>query len=241
MKKKLLRNLKFLINMEKNKALIKIESSEVKIDTLSIFVTQLKKGTKLLESNKVINNAKELVPATENLGKAKKLINLVNKEVTNLCRPLKDKKKEIDEAQNKIKSRADELCKSLKDVVSKVETSIIEFNKAENLRVSKELEDQQNTINKKAADVKNLGPLATQEEIDKASKEAEEEFIKPVVTAPSVKGLTVTWKYEIIDPSKVPMQYCSPDSTKIQTAVRTGVREISGVNIFSNQKIRAGR
>lgn len=211
------------------------------MDTLNIFMNQLKKGTELLENNKVINNAQELVKATDNLGKAKKLINLVSKEVTNLCRPLKDMKKAIDEGQNKIKDRADEMCKSLSDLVDAVEKSILAFNKAEVLRVAKEQEDQKKQIEEKTQEVKNLGPLASDEEIAEATKQAEQEYVRPVVTAPSIKGLTVTWKYEVTDPAKVPMQYCSPDTAKIQTAVRSGVREIPGVNIFSDEKIKAGR
>ena len=227
--------------VEESTSLVKIDSSEVTMDTLNVFVNQLKKGTELLQTNKVINNAQELVKATENLGKAKKLINIVNKEVVNLCQPLKDMKKKIDEGQNIIKKRAEEMTKALSDIASEVEKAVLEFNKAESLRVQKEQEEQQKLIEEKTEEIKNLGPLATEEEIAEATKKAEQEVIKPVVSAPSIKGLTVTWKYEIIDPSKVPMQYCSPDTTKIQTAVRSGVREIPGVKIFKDEKIRAGR
>lgn len=228
-------------NVEQSTSLVKIESSEVKIDTLNIFVNQLKKGTELLQSNKVINSAQELVKATENLGKAKKLINLVNKEVVSLCEPLKAMKRKIDEGQNTIKERAAEMTKALSDISSEVEKAILEFNKAESLRVQKEQEEQQKLIQEKTDEIRNLGPLASDEEIAEATKQAEQEVIRPVVSAPSIKGLTVTWKYEIIDPSKVPVQYCSPDTTKIQTAVRSGVREIPGVKIFKDEKIRAGR
>jgi len=222
-------------------SLVKIDSSEVTMDTLNIFVNQLKKGTELLKTNKVINNAQDLIKATDNIGKAKKLINLVNKEVANLCKPLKEMKKKIDEGQNAIKDRAGEMTKALSEVVDDVEKAVLEFNKAEVLRVAKEQEEQKKQIEEKIEEIKNIGPLASEEEISEATKQAETEFIKPVVSAPSIKGLTVTWKYEITDTSKVPMQYCSPDTTKIQTAVRSGVREIPGIKIFKDEKIRAGR
>lgn len=221
--------------------LIKIEKSEVKIDALSIFTSQLKLGCEALKSYKVINNANDLKKATDNLGKGKKLINVINKEVTNLCRPLKDRKAEIDDAQRKVKARADEICKEIVQIVADVEKAVLAFNKTEKERIAKELEDQQNAIKEKTDEFKNLGPLASKEEIAEATKQAENEIVQPIVSAPTIKGLTVTWKYEIENENLVPRQYCSPDGPKLQTAVRSGIRSIPGVKIFQDEKIRAGR
>jgi len=229
------------LNKVEETGLIKIESSEVKIDALSIFTSQLKKGTEVLKDNKVINNANDLIKANDNLGKGKKLINLINKEVTKMCGPLKDQKRKIDEAQRKLKEKADELCKELTDLIAEVEKAILAFNKLERDRVSKELADQQTAIVEKQAEIKNLGPLASDEVIEEAKKEAEKVIIQPVISAPAIKGLTVTWKYEIENEDLIPRQYCSSDASKIQTAVRSGTREIPGVRIYQDEKIRAGR
>lgn len=227
--------------MTEETGLIKIESSEVQLDVFNVFVAQLKKGSELLKAFEQVKTATELVSATDYLGKAKKLINLVNKEVENLCRPLKDRKREIDDAQRKLKERAEEVCKELSIIVGKVETSILAFNKAERIRVENETKAQQEAIQNAAQEVKDLGPLASEEDIEEATNKASEQFVRPVISAPSIKGLTVTWKYEVIDPLKVPSQYCSPDPTKIQTAVRSGTRDIPGVRIYQDETIRAGR
>jgi len=40
------------------------------------------------------------------------------------------------------------------------------------------------------------------------------------------------WKGEIVEPEKVPREYCVPDQKLINQAVRMGVREIPGVKIY---------
>lgn len=50
---------------------------------------------------------------------------------------------------------------------------------------------------------------------------------------------TDRWDFEITDPKAVPRDYCSPDSTKIRTAVtKDGVREIAGVRIYQKFSTR---
>jgi hypothetical protein len=60
----------------------------------------------------------------------------------------------------------------------------------------------------------------------------------PVILAPEVKGMTVYWKHEILNPEAVPLQYCTPDPVKINAAIKQGVRDIPGVRIFSEEKIK---
>ena len=40
------------------------------------------------------------------------------------------------------------------------------------------------------------------------------------------------WAFEVTDPAAVSRAYCSPDEKKIKEAVKSGVREISGVRIY---------
>jgi len=44
------------------------------------------------------------------------------------------------------------------------------------------------------------------------------------------------WHFEVVDPSKVPLAYLTPDEKAIREAVRSGVREIAGIRIYSEQK-----
>ena len=60
----------------------------------------------------------------------------------------------------------------------------------------------------------------------------------PIVSAPIVKGMTTTWNFEILDPYKVPREFCKPDETLIRQSIKDGAREIPGVRIFEETKIR---
>lgn len=50
----------------------------------------------------------------------------------------------------------------------------------------------------------------------------------------------MVWTFEIKDSSKVPDEYKAVDERKIRDAIRVGVREISGVDIFQKEQIRIG-
>ena len=60
----------------------------------------------------------------------------------------------------------------------------------------------------------------------------------PTVMTPKVKGLTKTWKHEIVNPLLVPIEYCTPDPVKINAAIKSGVRMIAGVKIYEEETIR---
>jgi hypothetical protein len=100
-----------------------------------------------------------------------------------------------------------------------------------------------------AAFIKTLD--ATMAKRKKAAEKKGEEFIVtgpeevpvfmapvPVIMAPEVKGMTTYWKHEIELDGIVPREYCSPDPVKINAAIKQGVREIKGVRIYSEEKIK---
>jgi len=85
---------------------------------------------------------------------------------------------------------------------------------------------------------------ALQEKLNKQAKEdgVEEVTVLPV-KAPKPESVIHTagghsqhlrkqWVGEIKEPTKIPYEYCSPDQTKINMAIRQGVREIKGVKIY---------
>jgi hypothetical protein len=53
-----------------------------------------------------------------------------------------------------------------------------------------------------------------------------------------VKGIVHLWTYEIVDEQKVPRVFCTPDSKKINEAIKAGVRLIDGLKIFENKIVR---
>lgn len=81
-----------------------------------------------------------------------------------------------------------------------------------------------------AEDRKRMEELKKIEE-EKLKREQEEKENK-------VKGIRSLWKYEITNESDVPRQFCSPDSKKINEAIKSGVREIAGMKIYQAKDIR---
>lgn len=61
----------------------------------------------------------------------------------------------------------------------------------------------------------------------------------PVTIIPDKpKGMTTIWKYDIVDENAIPRQYCIPSPGLLQEAVRSGARDIPGVRIFEETKLR---
>jgi len=98
---------------------------------------------------------------------------------------------------------------------------------------------------------------AAQEKADKLqedlNKEAEEKGLEPVVIPLVVIEKTNTvvrseggavvytarpWKAEVVDPDAVDRKLCSPDTKKINEAVKAGVRESPGLRIYQDNEIK---
>ena len=48
---------------------------------------------------------------------------------------------------------------------------------------------------------------------------------------------TKKWVYEVVDESKIPNQFTSPDDKKIKSAIKAGIREIDGTKIYEVEEI----
>lgn len=68
--------------------------------------------------------------------------------------------------------------------------------------------------------------------IEKDHKEAEK-----TVAAIKVSGARKTWTFEVTDEALIPRAYLCIDEKAIRQAVRDGIREIPGVNIFQETSI----
>jgi hypothetical protein len=69
--------------------------------------------------------------------------------------------------------------------------------------------------------------------------EAGREALALVPEQATVKGLSVrtVWQFEVLDPSLVPANLCSPDATKISAQVAAGVRDIPGVRVWQGAQV----
>lgn len=97
---------------------------------------------------------------------------------------------------------------------------------------------------------------ASEAEIEAAKKKAEEEAAKNEIMAPTVaapvipKSNSITraengvsafakrpWKVKVIDEDLVPREFCSSDKKKLDNAVKQGLREIPGCEIYQDTQV----
>jgi len=53
-----------------------------------------------------------------------------------------------------------------------------------------------------------------------------------------VKGVYKLWQWEITDELSIPREFCSPDSKKINEAIKKGAREIQGLRIYQSTLVK---
>lgn len=211
---------------------ITVINQQISLNPISVYADQVTRGAEALKQCLEVDTAAKLEGAVDMLQRSKKLSALVNKEVESLCRPLKDQKKDIDQAQRQIKGYAEKMLLPLTEVTISLEQNIISFQKKEAERAEAERKEAE------AREAAERSAMATDDPQGEYDLEDPVNAQKPVVEAPKVKGMTSSWKFEIDDPYKVPREFCSPDEKIIRQAIANGAREIPGVRIFEDTKIR---
>jgi hypothetical protein len=78
--------------------------------------------------------------------------------------------------------------------------------------------------------------IAEEERVAEEKRKAEEEAER--LKNLNVKGITKRIVYEIVDADSVPREFCSPDSKKINEAIKKGIRTIQGLNIHEETSIK---
>ena len=129
-----------------------------------------------------------------------------------------------------------------KEAVSK------KLNEAEEKKLKDEAEKQRierEKLNQEKLDIERQKREAEEEnkriEEEKkvlADKKEAEEKAAAEAAKNKVKGIVKNWQWELLDESKVARAYCSPDSKKINAAVKAGIREIDGVRVFESTTVR---
>jgi len=107
------------------------------------------------------------------------------------------------------------------------EEAKLEAQRVEIAQKQRLMEQQQKEIEAQKAE------MARKEEEAKANalKEREEALNK-------VKGVRSAWTYDIENEEAVPRELCSPDSKKINAAIKAGLRVANGLRIFQDKRIQ---
>jgi hypothetical protein len=62
--------------------------------------------------------------------------------------------------------------------------------------------------------------------------------VKKVATMSGTASTQVNWKYEVVDPALVPIDYMVIDYAKLTKVIKAGCRSIPGVRIYSEDSLR---
>ena len=157
------------------------------------------------------------------------------------------------ELQAKLQAEADEANrKAAEEASRKAEEENRKAMEEARLKAEEEAKAQKATKAEAEATLKKAVEKA-EEEAEATIKKAEEEAKAREIEAPTViapvipktskvaraesgasSHLRKTWKAEIVDPKKIPREYCEPSMKLINKAVKQGIREIDGAKIFEH-------
>jgi hypothetical protein len=112
---------------------------------------------------------------------------------------------------------------------------------AEKLAQEAKLEAQRVAIAQKEREMKEkqLEIAAQIKAMDaKAAEAGKKERLAQEELHNKVKGVRTGWTYEIEDETKVPVELCSPDSKKINAAIKKGLRVANGLRIYEEKRVQ---
>lgn len=179
--------------------------------------------------------------------------------IKELRRKADDKRKSLVDPLNSVVKAINAEFKMITEPLDKYEGIVKneiarDYREQERIRLEKEREEQRRLEaerKKLEAQMKKAKDELSKEIIQSRMNDAEikaEQNIEAVTekkTVTTSAGSTTvrkiwTWKYEnpqAVDLSKIPVEYLKVDEGKITTAIRSGVREISGIVIYQTESI----
>lgn len=171
----------------------------------------------------VIQNDEEYEDAAELLKVVKHKFKVLDEERTVSVKPLNDEVKEINAWFKPALERLKECEGELKKIMGAYSLAKQQEQQRLLAEASKAAEAALVTASDPQANVMALVQQATDAQ------------------APRVAGVSVSrvWKWELVDPSQVPMEFWSIDPAKLDAAVKAGAREIPGVRVFEDARIIA--
>lgn len=196
-----------------------MSNQKPKTETMALAVKQMEKGIAPLVQNAqslVIRIVEDENSALAILGRIKEMQKQIEDKRTSITKPLNTALKE-----------ANKLFKALSEPLdwadSIIRDKIINFHR----KREEQAEKQKQRLLEKAEETKD-------------DEKANELIEKAETLTPNVGETTVAkrWTYKVVDLFKVPHKYLVIDSAKVRDAIRDGVREIPGLEIYQEESVR---
>lgn len=202
----------------------------------------------------VVTDDKSMTAALDVGKNVKSMLKKIETRRVELTKPLLEQKKSIDEYAEEIAKPLLEAEKHLKNHLGQYQ---IEQNKKRDAELKRieaekqaEIKKAQEALRLKQQEQETLAmfsekPLSKKDQMTVANEaeRLEKEILQKekaqvaALDAKNVKNAKMVFKFEVLDPALVPIQFCSVDEKKIRAAVSSGAREIPGVRIYEDIQI----
>ena len=146
-------------------------------------------------------------------------------QIKQAIKTIEDKRKEITAPLNASLKAVNAMFKRLSTPFIEadriVRNKVLDFRQAQEEKAQKELERRQKI-----------------QAAHEAKGHEVHEITAPKIEVAKTTVTTKRWTFEIVDVNKVPREYLVIDSVAVNKAIRDGIREIGGLNIFQVEGLR---
>lgn len=180
----------------------------------------------------VINNEDTLAKGKDVVASAKKYSNEIEKIRVDLTKPYLEAQRNIKSIADDLKNMLDKGIKPLSDRILNYELEQRRIREAEQARLAEEARKKEEELKAIAA-----ANAPTTTEVEKKVEEFKAVQAQAAAVAAPVKdNIKSVWTFEVLDFSKVPLEFLMLNEAKINQAIRGGARDISGLRIFEELK-----
>jgi hypothetical protein len=229
-------------------AAISGSASDVAVLDGDPIVTELRAKGSLavgLARDLVVNSPESKTEGLELVARARKAVRTAETRRTALVKPHNDHVKAINAVFRTV-------TQPFSDADSIVSKKVLDFDREERRRAAEaaaaaerqRLESEALLREAEKAEAAGNAPVAEQllekaiaEETGAAAAQSEARIMpRSMATADGSVGIrNKPWTYRVVDESQVPREYLAIDSAKVREAIRGGVREISGLEIYQEE------
>lgn len=190
----------------------------------------------------VINNDEDFFNAGEMLKIIKNKVKTIEGARKRITKPLNDYIKSWNGEFKTVLDRAN-------DVKDKIEKEVLRYNKIKEQQKREDEEIKRQEELKRLEEEREISELKA-ELLDSKAEEKKSEYLEKKITKLEDKEIQIkpsydlgdskltirkSWTYEVVDENLVPRDFCSPDHKKIMDDIKSGTREIPGLNIYQKE------
>lgn len=189
-----------------------VEIPAPRLSELEPIVPKISHNAKMLSLIKKVDETR-LAAVQEMMAQGKAVIKEADALLDRINRPYINLKNTINDRQRIAKDRHAEIIEPLREQIDAINKLLLQYARELEARKKAEMIQARNNL---AAQSPNVTP-------------------KPGVIAPTPKGMKTRMAFKVISPIDVPREYLMVNEEGIRSAIKVGVREIKGVEIYKEE------